>query len=172
MHNTIRLFGLVTDSIVDGPGFRTSIFTQGCPHNCEGCHNPESHAYDGGKLWTLDDVEKKFSGNPLLDGVTFSGGEPFEQAAECAELAARARAKGLNVWCYSGYTYEQLQTKAETDDGVRQLLEAIDVLVDGRFILAERSLDLDFKGSRNQRVIDVPKTRESGAIVLWQRPEW
>lgn len=172
MSDTIRLFGLVTDSIVDGPGFRTSIFTQGCPHNCEGCHNPESHSYDGGTVWTLDDVEKKFSGNPLLDGVTFSGGEPFEQAAECAELAKRARAKSLNVWCYSGYTYEQLCAKAETDGGVRALLDALDVLVDGRFVLAERSLDLDFKGSRNQRVIDMQKTRESGAVVLWQRPEW
>ena len=172
MTDTIRLFGLVTDSIVDGPGFRTSIFTQGCPHHCEGCHNPESHSFEGGTVWTLDDVEKKFTDNPLLDGVTFSGGEPFEQAQACAELARRAHAKGLNVWCYSGYVYEQLCEKAKSDEGVRALLAEADVLVDGRFVLAERSLELEFKGSRNQRVIDIVKTRESGEIVPYKAPDW
>lgn len=172
MNDTIRLYGLVTDSIVDGPGFRTSIFTQGCPHHCEGCHNPESHAFDGGTVWTLDDVEKKFSNNPLLDGVTFSGGEPFAQAAECAELARRAHARGLTVWSYSGYTYEQLSSMAADDEGVKALLDTIDVLVDGPFVLAERSLDLDFKGSRNQRILDMNLTRQRGTVTLWQRPEW
>lgn len=87
--SVIRLFGLVTDSIVDGPGFRVSIFTQGCPHHCEGCHNPGSHDPAAGKEWTLDEVEKKFTGNPLLDGITLTGGEPFQQPAACAELARR-----------------------------------------------------------------------------------
>ncbi len=170
--NTIRLYGLVGDSIVDGPGFRVSIFTQGCPHHCPGCHNPQSHDFEGGTVWALDDVEKKFTGNPLLSGITLSGGEPFAQAAACAELARRAHQKGLNVWVYSGYTYEQLLEKAQTDEGVRSLLDETDVLVDGPFLLAERSLELDFRGSRNQRLIDLKATRARGGITLYTPPEW
>ena len=172
MADTIRLYGLVTDSIVDGPGFRTAIFTQGCPYHCPGCHNPESQPFEGGTVWTLDDVEKKFTGNPLLDGITLSGGEPAEQAAACAELARRAHAKGLNVWLYSGSTLEKLNERAKTDEDLRQLLAEADVLVDGPFILAERSLELDFCGSRNQRVIDMNQTRQTGSVVLWKAPEW
>lgn len=168
----MRLYGLVTDSIVDGPGFRTAIFAQGCPHHCEGCHNPDSHAFDGGTEWTLDEIEKKFTGNPLLDGITLSGGEPFAQAAACAELARRAHKHGLNVWVYSGYTYEKLCEKAETDAGVAALLAEADILVDGPFVLAERSLELDFCGSRNQRLIDLKKTREKNQVVRYAPPEW
>ena len=116
MKQTVRLHGLVSESIVDGTGYRTAVFTQGCPHRCEGCHNPASHDPNGGAAWTLDDVEKKFSGNPLLDGITLTGGEPFEQAAECAELARRAHAKELSVWTYSGYTLEQLLRMASEMD--------------------------------------------------------
>ena len=172
MTDTIRLYGLVTDSIVDGPGFRTSIFTQGCPHNCPGCHNPGSHDFDAGTVYALDDVEAKFSKNPLLDGVTLTGGEPFCQAAACAELARRAHARGLNVWTYTGYTYEQLLDMAASDPDVAALLDATDVLVDGPFVLSERSLELDFRGSRNQRLIDLGKTRAAGEIVLYTPPEW
>lgn len=170
--DTIRLFGLVGDSIVDGPGFRVSIFTQGCPHHCPGCHNPGSHDFEAGTVWTLDDVEKKFTGNPLLSGVTLSGGEPFAQAAACAELARRAHQKGLNVWVYSGYTYEKLLEKAQTEEGVDALLKEADVLVDGPFLLAERSLELDFRGSRNQRLIDLKASRQKGGVVLYTPPEW
>ena len=172
MADTIRLYGLVTDSIVDGPGFRTAIFTQGCPYHCPGCHNPDSQPFEGGTVWTLDDVEKKFSNNPLLDGITLTGGEPAEQAAACAELARRAHKKGLNVWLYSGSTLEKLTERAKSDEDLRQLLSEADVLVDGPFLLAERSLELDFCGSRNQRVIDMVKTRQAGSIVLWKAPEW
>ena len=161
--SVIRLFGLVTDSIVDGPGFRVSIFTQGCPHHCEGCHNPGSHDPAAGKEWTLDEVEKKFTGNPLLDGITLTGGEPFQQPAACAELARRAHQKGLNVWSYSGYTYEKLRKLAQRDEGVNALLSEIDVLVDGPFLLKERSLELLYCGSKNQRIIDMKKTRETGS---------
>ena len=170
--SVIRLFGLVTDSIVDGPGFRVSIFTQGCPHHCEGCHNPGSHDPEAGKEWTLDEVEKKFTGNPLLDGITLTGGEPFQQPAACAELARRAHQKGLNVWSYSGYTYEKLREMARGDEGVNALLSEIDVLVDGPFRLNERSLELLYCGSKNQRLIDMKKTRETGDVVLWTPPEW
>ena len=172
MADTIRLYGLVTDSIVDGPGYRTSIFTQGCPHHCPGCHNPESHAPDGGTVWTLDDVEKKFSDNPLLNGITLSGGEPFLQPAACAELARRAHQKGLNVWTYTGYLYEKLLEMAKTDAAVGALLDVTDVLVDGPFLLAECSLELEFCGSRNQRLIDVPKTRAAGTVTLYRAEPW
>ena len=172
MADTIRLYGLVTDSIVDGPGYRTSIFTQGCPHHCPGCHNPESHAPEGGTVWTLDDVEKKFSDNPLLNGITLSGGEPFMQPAACAELAHRAKRNGLNVWTYTGYLYEQLLERAKTEPAVEALLDATDVLVDGPFLLAERSLELEFCGSRNQRLIDVSKTRATGTVTLYRAEAW
>ena len=172
MSETVRLYGLVTDSIVDGPGFRTAIFVQGCPYHCEGCHNPDSQPFEGGTVWTLDDVEKKFSGNPLLSGITLSGGEPMEQAAACAELARRAHLKGLNVWTYSGSTLEKLEERAKTDADVKKLLAQTDVLVDGPFVLAQRSLELDFCGSKNQRLIDMNETRRQGRIVLWTPPEW
>ncbi len=169
---TMRIYGVVTDSIVDGPGFRTAIFTQGCPHHCPGCHNPESHDPEGGTQWTLEAVEAKFTGNPLLDGITLSGGEPFQQPAACAELARRAHAKGLNVWTFTGYLYEQLLQKAEQEPAIGDLLRQTDVLVDGPFLLAERSLELVYKGSKNQRTIDLNKTRAAGDIVLYTQPEW
>ena len=172
MSDTIRLYGLVTDSIVDGPGFRTAIFVQGCPYHCEGCHNPDSQPFEGGTVWTLDDVEKKFANNPLLSGITLSGGEPAEQAAPCAELARRAHQKGLNVWTYTGSTLEKLAERAKDDPALRQLLDETDVLVDGPFILAQRSLELDFCGSKNQRLIDMNESRRQGKIVLWTPPEW
>ena len=172
MSDTIRLYGLVTDSIVDGPGFRTAIFVQGCPYHCEGCHNPESQPFEGGTVWTLDDVEKKFTNNPLLSGITLSGGEPAEQAAPCAELARRAHQKGLNVWTYTGSTLEKLTERAQDDPALAELLHQTDVLVDGPFILAQRSLELDFCGSKNQRLIDMNETRRQGKIVLWTPPVW
>ena len=172
MPHTIRLYGLVTDSIVDGPGFRTAIFVQGCPYHCEGCHNPDSQPFEGGTVWTLDDVEKKFANNPLLSGITLSGGEPAEQAAPCAELARRAHQKGLNVWTYTGSTLEKLNERAKDDPALAALLSETDVLVDGPFILAQRSLELDFCGSKNQRLIDMNETRRQGKTVLWTPPEW
>ena len=117
-------------------------------------------------------MEKKFTGNPLLDGITLTGGEPFQQPAACAELARRAHQKGLNVWSYSGYTYEKLRELAQRDEGVNALLSEIDVLVDGPFLLKERSLELLYCGSKNQRIIDMKKTRETGEAVLWTPPEW
>lgn len=172
MPDTIRLYGVVTDSIVDGPGFRTAIFVQGCPYHCEGCHNPDSQPFEGGTVWTLDDVEKKFANNPLLSGITLSGGEPAEQAAPCAELARRAHQKGLNVWTYTGSTLEKLNERAKDDPALAALLSETDVLVDGPFILAQRSLELDFCGSKNQRLIDMNETRRQGKTVLWTPPEW
>ena len=152
----MRIAGIVNDSIVDGPGLRLAIFAQGCPHHCPGCHNPESHDFAGGS-----DTEKiiaRMDANPLLDGITLTGGEPFEQPDACRILADAAHARGLNVWAYSGYTFEQLCAVPEK----RRLLEACDVLVDGPFLLAERSLDLRFRGSKNQRVLKVAELLAGG----------
>lgn len=172
MKTTIRLHGLEPESIVDGKGYRTAIFTQGCLEHCEGCHNPSSHDPNGGTAWTLDDVERKFTDSPLIDGITLTGGEPFVQPAECAELAARAHAKGLSVWTYTGYTFKQLNKMAKQNADVKTLLDETDVLIDGPFVLQERSLNLDYRGSKNQRVIDMNKTRATGVITLWEAGEW
>lgn len=158
----IRIAGLVNDSIVDGPGFRFTIFTQGCPHHCVGCHNPQTHDFQGGSNMDTDEIVSRFKKNPLLDGITLSGGEPFCQSEACAELAREARALGLNVWCYSGYTFEEL---ASGKDEWKTLLQELDVLIDGPFVLEERSLECRFRGSRNQRVIDVPASLKARTIV-------
>ncbi len=162
----LRIAGIVNDSVVDGLGIRMTLFTQGCPHRCPGCHNQHTHDFGGGYDITLGEIAQRVKGNPLLDGMTFSGGEPFEQAEALAQLAVWLHENGLNVWCYSGYTLEELQEKAKTNGQVGVLLDNTDVLVDGRFIEAEKNLMLNFRGSANQRVIDMNRTREQGEIVL------
>ena len=154
----MRIAGIVNDSIVDGPGLRLAIFAQGCPHHCPGCHNPESHDFAGGSDMDTEKIIARMDANPLLDGITLTGGEPFEQPDACHILADAAHARGLNVWAYSGYTFEQLCAVPEK----RRLLEACDVLVDGPFLLAERSLDLRFRGSKNQRVLKVSELLAGG----------
>ncbi|MCR4621426.1 MAG: anaerobic ribonucleoside-triphosphate reductase activating protein [Clostridiales bacterium] len=161
----IRIAGVVNDSIVDGPGFRLAVFTQGCPHHCPGCHNPETHAFDGGKEDDTDRIISLMEGNPLLDGVTLTGGDPFCQCAPCAEIAEAAKKLGLNVWAYSGWTWEELSNTARTDPDTARLLSFTDVLVDGRFMLEKRTLELRFRGSKNQRLIDVPASLERGCAV-------
>lgn len=163
---TVRIFGFADDSIVDGPGLRFSVFVQGCRHNCEGCHNPDSHDVNGGTVYKVDDIKKMIDENPLIDGITLSGGEPFLQSKPLTALAKYAHEKGLNVMTYTGYTFEVLVDGADEENGWRGLLESSDLLVDGRFEIDKRSLDLNFKGSSNQRIIDVKKSLECGEIVL------
>ncbi len=165
-----RVNGIMNDSIVDGPGLRLAVFVQGCSHGCLGCHNPETHEKAGGKVMDTGDVSEMLRKNPLLDGLTLSGGEPFEQAEACLLMARDAKAMGLNVWIYSGFTYEAL--KRQEDTAVQGLLNTCDVLVDGPFVLTQRSLDLDFRGSRNQRLIDLKTSRETGMLCLWERAAW
>jgi anaerobic ribonucleoside-triphosphate reductase activating protein len=173
MPQTIQIFGTADDSIVDGPGIRFAVFTQGCSHGCPGCHNPESHPFEGGKAYTVDGLIDKLSGNPLLAGVTLSGGEPFEQAGPLVEFCKRIhtmtgmRGEPLNIWAYSGYTFEELIAGTPTPEA-KELLEQCDVLVDGPFIESQKSYDLHFKGSANQRLIDVPKSLAAGKAVLWE----
>lgn len=161
----IRLAGVVTESITDGPGIRYTVFMQGCPHGCPGCHNPQTHDFQAGSLRTVDDIFEEFRRNPMLKGITFSGGEPFCQPAALAELAARVHAAGRDVVAYSGWTYEELT--AMRNAGIQRLLDETDLLVDGKFILARKNLELLFRGSENQRIIDMKKTREAGKIVLF-----
>ena len=161
----MKIYGLVQDSIVDGVGFRFVCFTQGCPHHCPGCHNPDSHDPHGGTEMTTGEVIKQMLSNPLTDGLTLSGGEPFAQAEDCLMLAQAAHAKGLNVWSYSGWTYEHLLQSGT--DAQKALLRELDVLVDGPYLQEERSLTLNWRGSRNQRVIDVQASLASDEIVLF-----
>lgn len=156
----IRIAGLVPESFVDGDGIRFAIFMQGCLRNCEGCHNPETHAPDGGRLMDTSEIISAIRKNPLLDGITLTGGEPFLQVDAANELARAAQSLGLSVWCYTGFTFEDLPPEVE-------LLKNIDVLIDGEFIESLRDLELQFRGSHNQRIIDLKKTREQNKIVLW-----
>lgn len=161
----IKLAGLVPESYVDGPGIRFAIFVQGCPHNCEGCHNPETHDFSAGRMAETDRILKKIEADPLVKGVTFSGGEPFCQAEPLADLAAKLKERGYHVMSYSGWTFEQLLAKSKKEPHVKALLGQLDLLVDGRFVLAERTLELKFRGSRNQRIIDVPESLKAGKAV-------
>ena len=162
---SLRIAGITDDSIVDGPGIRLTLFVQGCPHNCEGCHNPQTHDFSAGVDMTVDEIMDRINANPLLDGVTFSGGEPFCQAEALSELGQMVRKKGLNVVTYSGYTYEYLKKNSDSENNFGKLLDVSDYLVDGPFIQAQKDMLLKFRGSRNQRIIDVKKSEESGSAV-------
>ena len=165
----LKLSGIQTDSIVDGPGIRTTFFCQGCPHHCEGCHNPETWPFEGGTAMDTDTMVEIVTSNPLCRGVTFSGGEPFAQAAGFAKLAKLLKEKGYEVASYSGYTFEEL---LEGSQDQKMLLEAIDILIDGPFLLAEKSLEIAFRGSRNQRILDVPKSLAAGKAVETTSRRW
>lgn len=166
MCKQIRVSGIINESIVDGPGIRMVVFAQGCKHNCEGCHNPHTHSFDGGELVEIDKIISDLKKNSLLDGVTLSGGDPFEQAEELAVLAKKVKELGMNVITYTGYTFEQLLELSSKRKGYKELLENTDLLIDGPFILEEKNLLLKFRGSENQRIIDVKKSLESDQIVL------
>ena len=161
----MRIAGIVHDSVVDGPGIRFVVFAQGCGQECEECHNPESWDPDGGVDMAVEDIINEMWGNPLTDGLTLSGGEPFLQSAACLKIVEAAHEDGLNVWIYTGLTFEELLLRADNDADIKRLLELTDVLVDGPFIFAERTMSLKWRGSRNQRIIDVQKSIISGEPV-------
>lgn len=162
----IRIAGTVNDSIVDGEGIRFVVFVQGCIHNCEGCHNPQTHDFSGGFETDTEELLTKILSNPLLDGVTFSGGEPFCQPAPLYELGRRAKENGLNIVCYTGFTFEKLLEMSKKDKDILNLLGICDVLIDGPFILSKKNLLLKFRGSENQRILDVKKSVAEGKAVL------
>lgn len=160
----LRIAGTVNDSIVDGTGIRFTIFTQGCPHHCRGCHNPETHDFNGGKVIYTAELLEKIKGNPLLDGVTFSGGEPFMQADALADLAVEIKKLGLNIITYTGFTFEEL-FKNRDKNGWGRLLEMSDYLIDGKFEIDKKDWEIKFRGSSNQRYLDCRKSLAEGRAV-------
>ncbi len=167
LNDRLRISGIVEQSVVDGTGLRMTVFTQGCPHRCPGCHNPETHSSRGGFDMSAGDVLARFDANPLLSGMTLSGGEPLEQAAALVPLANAVKARGKDLWCYTGYTFETLALKLRGDEKLAALLGAVDVLVDGRYEEAKRNLALPYRGSANQRVLHLPASLASGRAVPW-----
>ena len=168
---TIRIAGVVRESIVDGPGLRFTVFCQGCPHGCKGCHNVATHDFSGGYDCEIEKILAAIDQNPLLDGVTFSGGEPLCQPEEFYNLAVEIKKRNLNIMTYTGYTYEELMEMGKDNHWITDLLELTDLLVDGRYVEAERDLTLLFRGSRNQRVIDMNLTRQKGELTLSEKYE-
>ena len=165
----LDLSGIVGDSIVDGPGIRTTFFCQGCPHHCEGCHNPETWDFGCGTTVPVEDLVDIVRANPLCRGVTFSGGEPFAQSKGFAKLARLLKEKGYEVASYSGYTFEELLNGS---DDQKELLASIDILIDGPFLMAEKTLEAPFRGSRNQRILDVKKSLAAGQAVSVTSGRW
>lgn len=162
----LRILDILEDTTVDGPGFRTSIYCAGCQHHCQGCHNPQSWDMNGGREVAVSDILQTILDDPFAD-VTFSGGDPMYQAEAFTELARQIRAKSQKtIWCYTGFTFEQLLLNPHT----RALLEQLDVLVDGRYVEALRDTELLYRGSSNQRLIDVKKSLEEGKVVSWNSP--
>lgn len=161
----MRLAGTISDSIVDGPGIRYVIFFQGCSHKCKGCQNPHTHDFNGGYYISTDDLLQTIPTNSMLSGVTLSGGDPLDQLEDCADLVVRLKKQNINIWLYTGYTYEELIAKKDSQIDI--ILRNIDVLVEGPFIVSQRSWDLNYKGSKNQRIIDMPETILQNHIVLY-----
>lgn len=165
----LDLSGIVSDSIVDGPGIRTTVFSQGCPHHCPGCHNPETWEFGCGTPMDEETIVEIVRSNPLCRGVTFSGGEPFAQAEGFAKLARLLKSEGYEVASYSGYTFEQL---LKGNAHQRKLLESIDILIDGPFLMEEKTLEISFRGSRNQRILDVPTSLKEGKAIAVTKGRW
>ncbi len=162
----LRIAGKTPESIVDGPGLRYTIYVQGCPHHCEGCHNPQTHDFSGGHDVDTDDILNEILENPLLDGVTFSGGEPFCQAKALSELGNKIKQHGLGLMAYTGYTIEYLLSNSNDENAYLPLLKEIDYLVDGKFVLSLKSYEAKFRGSTNQRIIDVRKSLDTNEVVI------
>lgn len=171
----IRIASIEPESTIDGEGWRYVIFTQGCNHNCKGCHNPQTHDFNSGKLVSDSELISQIQENPLLDGITLSGGDPFFQAENIINLAKQCKDLGLTVWAYTGFIFEDFlnfKNNCKTDSRINQamldLLQYIDVVVDGRFILEQKTLDSKYIGSKNQRIIDVKESINKNTPVLYK----
>lgn len=167
MDKNIRLSGILYESLANGPGIRRVFFSQGCKHNCPQCFNPETHDFNGGFLWDMDELIGDVKGNPMIKGVTFSGGDPLEQAEKFAYMARNFKSLGLNIWSYTGYTFEYILENLEDNPYWKEFMENIDVLVDGRFEVDKMQEGLKYRGSNNQRLIDVKSSlKERKAVVM------
>lgn len=165
MSKYVRLAGIAYESLVNGPGMRRVYFAQGCRHNCNGCFNKETHDFNGGELKNMDELIKDAIGNPMLTGITFSGGDPLEQAENFAYMAKAFKKAGLNIWCYTGYTFEQILNMIKENKALKELIDNIDVLVDGKFEINNKKDSLRFKGSTNQRLINVKESLDKNKII-------
>ena len=160
---------IMQDSIVDGEGIRAVIWTQGCAHKCPGCHNPQTHSFDDGFELDIEEVKEEIDELVGQDGITFSGGDPFYQVEACLELAKYIKSKKLNIWCYTGFTYESLISLSKKDPKIKEFIKMIDVLIDGPFILEQKSLDCAFRGSKNQRIIDTKESLKQKKVCLVEK---
>jgi anaerobic ribonucleoside-triphosphate reductase activating protein len=149
-------------SVVDGVGIRSVIWTQGCSHNCPFCHNPSTHDFNKGKLFDIEDIKKEISNLKGQTGITFSGGDPLYQIDAVIELSKYIHSLNMDIWCYTGFTYEEVLKMKRG----KELLSNIDVLVDGLFMIEKRSLDLPFRGSSNQRIIKAKESIKANKIIL------
>lgn len=163
----MNLAGIIRESIVDGPGIRFAVYCQGCPHGCPGCHNPGTHAFGKGKDTSIDTIMAEIKKNPLLRGVTFTGGEPLCQPEGLLSLTREIKKQNpnLDIVIFTGYTFEELQEMMTGTPAIEELLTLSDILVDGKYEEAERDLTLRFRGSRNQRIIDLPASLNKGKAV-------
>ena len=164
MKGSIRLSGIAYESLVNGPGIRRVFFSQGCKHNCEGCFNPDTHDFNGGEEKNIDSLIEDVLNNPIIKGVTFSGGDPFERAEEFAYMAKKFKENNINVWSYTGYTFEYIINNLNIQSGWKDLIENIDVLIDGRFEKDKLKDGLRFRGSTNQRIVDVKKSLDENKL--------
>lgn len=168
LNNQLRLFGTANDSIVDGPGIRYVVFTQGCTHNCPGCHNPKSHDIQGGYLKSIEEILIEIDNNSLLDGITLSGGEPMLQAKQLIPLCQEVKKRNLHIVLYSGYTYEEI---LQLGPSQKKLLGLCDILIDGKFEIHKRSLALLYRGSSNQRIINVQASLQENKVITYEMNE-
>ena len=164
----IRLAGIAENSLVNGKGLRKVFFSQGCSHHCEGCFNQHTWEFAGGGMFDMDELVQKVKDEPFLDGVTFSGGDPFQQADKFAYLAKKLHEANINIWAYTGYTFEELMKLAQTNPHIKQMINNVDVIVDGRFMKDKMSENLKYCGSSNQRVIDVKSSLNENKIILFK----
>ena len=167
MSDKIRLAGIAQNSMVNGPGLRKVFFSQGCTHHCKNCFNHSTWSFEGGKLIEIDDLVAQVKDEYFLDGVTFSGGDPFEQADKFVILAKKLKENKINIWCYTGYTWSQLLERAKVDKNTKDLMTLCDVVVDGPFVEELHRDDLIFRGSSNQQIIDTKASLEQNKIVLF-----
>ncbi|WP_238883661.1 anaerobic ribonucleoside-triphosphate reductase activating protein [Clostridium sp. YIM B02551] len=166
MDKNIRLSGIAYESLVNGPGIRRVFFSQGCLHNCKECFNPDTHDFNGGELRDMDELILDVKENPMIKGITFSGGDPFEQADKFSYMAKEFKKFGLNIWSYTGYTFEYILSHIEERESWKELINNIDALVDGRFEIDKKEDGLRFRGSSNQRIINVPESLKEGKVIL------
>lgn len=168
----IRLAGIIKESVVDGPGIRMVIFAQGCHHKCPGCHNEKTQDLAAGYLTTVEEIIDQLPDNPLISGVTFSGGEPFLQAGALAVIGHEVKKRNLSVVTFTGFVFEDLLEQSRTNHDIAALMAVTDILIDGPFLLSQRDISLAFRGSSNQRLLDMPASLQSAQAVLWTDPVW